>query len=108
MFIIILGFKGGFVNQAEVIRKLQIFKDNYSTEYDLIKIGLFGSYARNEASEDSDIDIAVEIRKPDLFILGSIKTDLEKIFGKSVDIVRLRDKMNKFLKKRIEKEIIYV
>lgn len=96
------------MNQAEVIRKLQTFKDKHSAEYDLIKIGLFGSYARNEASEDSDIDIAVEILKPDLFILGSIKTDLEKLFGKSVDIVRLRDKMNQFLKKRIEKEVIYV
>jgi len=37
-----------------------------------------------------------------------IKQDLEEKFHRSVDIVRYRDRMNAFLKKRIDKEAVYV
>lgn len=43
-----------------------------------------------------------------LFRLGSLKNTLEQLFGCRVDIVRLRDHMNAFLRERIEKEGIYV
>ncbi len=56
----------------------------------------------------SDIDVVVELRKPDLFYLIGIKQDLEEKFHRPVDIVRYRDKMNTFLKGRIDKEAVYV
>ena len=40
--------------------------------------------------------------------LVGIKQDLEEVFKRHVDIVRYRDKMNPFLRKRIEKEAVYV
>ncbi len=43
-----------------------------------------------------------------MFALVHIKEDLQDILSKRVDIVRVRDKMNPFLKNRIEKEAIYV
>jgi hypothetical protein len=56
----------------------------------------------------SDIDIVIETLEPDLFKIIHIKEELEEIFHRSVDIVRKREKMNPYLKKRIEKDAIYV
>jgi len=77
-------------------------------KYDIIKIGLFGSAARESMIEESDIDVVVELGKPDLFNLIGIKQDLEEQLHRSVDIVRYRGKMNAFLKRRIDKEAVYV
>ena len=44
----------------------------------------------------------------DCFVLESLKNTLEQLFGCRVDIVRLRDHVNAFLRERIEKEGIYV
>jgi Nucleotidyltransferase domain. len=59
-------------------------------------------------NEASDIDVVVELERPDLFNLIGIKQDLEEQFGRSVDIVRYREKMNDFLKRRIDQEAVYV
>jgi len=76
--------------------------------YGVISIGLFGSYARGESRTDSDIDIAVELDKPDLFYLIGIKQTIEDKFGGRVDVVRMRDNMNSLLKSRILRDVIYV
>ncbi len=76
-------------------------------DYGIVKIGIFGSVARNEQTEDSDVDVCVEIKKPDLFVLVHIKDDLQNLFGKPVDIVRLRDNMNPVLLKQIQRDGIY-
>ena len=59
-------------------------------------------------NEQSDIDIVVELEDPDMFNLISIKQDLEEELSRPVDIVRYRERMNAFLKAKIEKEAIYV
>ena len=83
-------------------------KPELQSRYGVTRIGLFGSYAKGYANQDSDIDIVVEIDKPDLFILIGIKQFLEESLGAHIDIVRLRDKMNLALRKRIEQDVIYV
>jgi len=50
----------------------------------------------------------VEIKNTDPFILLDIKEELSKLLGCKVDLIRLRKNINKILKKRIEKEVIYV
>ena len=50
----------------------------------------------------------VELEEPDLFYLIGIKQIVEEAFGNKVDIVRLRENMNKALKHRIERDVIYV
>ena len=72
-----------------------------------MNIGIFGSSARGDAHERSDVDIVVELERPDLFHLIGIKQDLEEKLNRHVDIVRYREKMNAFLKRRIEREAIY-
>ena len=87
-----------------ILRKYRILKSDI---YGIIKIGIFGSVARNEQTEDSDVDVCVEMKKPDLFAMVHIKEDLQELFGKSVDIVRLRKNMNPMLLSRIQRDGIY-
>jgi len=54
-----------------------------------------------------DIDVVVELENPDLFNLFGIKQDLEERFHCSVDVVRYREKMNGYLKHRIDQEAFY-
>lgn len=56
--------------------------------YDVTEAYLFGSYAREEADEDSDVDICIECGDSfTLFSLGGLGTALEKALGRSVDVV---------------------
>lgn len=75
--------------------------------YGISRIGIFGSVARNEQSEDSDVDVCIEMTKPDLFVMVHIKEELEELFGRPVDIVRLRNNMNAMLLKQIQRDGIY-
>ena len=75
--------------------------------YGITKIGIFGSVARNEQTEDSDVDVCIELKTPDLFSMVHIKEDLQDLFGKPVDIVRLRNNMNPILLSRIQRDGIY-
>lgn len=76
--------------------------------YNLDKIAIFGSVARGKDDESSDLDIAAEFKSIDLFELAGLKEELEKEFHRRVDIVCIHKNMNPYLKKRIEKEAIYV
>ncbi len=96
------------MHRDEIIRFLSEHKSEFEQKFSVTKIGLFGSYARGEYREGSDIDIVIEMKNPDLFNLIGVKQTIEEALRSSVDVVRLRDKMNKFLKQRIEKDAIYV
>jgi predicted nucleotidyltransferase len=91
-----------------IIKKLKQFKKESQQKYQIKSLGIFGSVARGEINEKSDIDIVIEISEPDLFLIVEIKEDLEKQLNQHVDIIRKRERMNPFLKKRIEKDAIYV
>lgn len=57
-------------------------------DYPVKSAGVFGSYARDEADEESDIDFAVEFKgKISLMRVLSLKTKLEAYFGRHVDLV---------------------
>lgn len=62
-------------------------------KYHIPAIYLFGSYARGEAREDSDIDFLVDTigtELTSLLKLGALYCDLEEAFGKEVDLVTVR------------------
>ena len=96
------------MTRSEILKILKQYKKENSEKYGINNLGIFGSYSRDLADEDSDIDIVIETQEPDLYKLVHIKEELEKLFNKSVDIVRNREKMNPYLKKRIEKDAQYV
>ena len=68
---------------------------------------VFGSVARGEHRDDSDIDVCVEMA-PDIYLLVALKQFLEDLLGCSVDVIRMHRNMNSLLQKQIEKEGIYV
>jgi predicted nucleotidyltransferase len=93
---------------AEYIALLQQFKENNAEKYGIRRLGLFGSVARGEQRDDSDLDIYIEGEPQSLFTMSHLKNELQELLECKVDVVRLRDRMNSLLKKRIEKEGIYV
>ncbi len=92
----------------EILHFIAAHKNELSTKYGVKKIGLFGSYARDEGSEESDIDIVVELEKPDLFYLIGIKQFFQESLGQKVDVVRIRERMNESLRVRIQRDAVYV
>jgi len=95
------------MKQEELIDILRNYKNERANYYGIMTIGIFGSTARGDAREESDVDIVLRIREPDLFMLVGIKEELEERLHRPVDIVTYRDNMNLFLKKRIDEEAVY-
>ena len=93
---------------SEYLQLLKEFKDTKALSYGIKKIGLFGSVARGEHREGSDVDVCFEGVPQGFFAVGGMKVALEQLFGCSVDVVRLREKMDSFFKEQIQKEAIYV
>src|ERR1035437_5724867 len=79
---------------SQIMDFLRTRKDVFASEFTVKKIGIFGSYARGTGSDESDIDIVVELEKPDLYNLIGVKQAIEEAMGGKVDVVRLRTKMN--------------
>ena len=77
-------------------------------KYRIVRLGLFGSAARDTVEEPRDIDVVVELTEPDLFSLIGIKQDLEGQLRRPVDVIRYRENMNAFLKRRIDQAAVYV
>ena len=94
------------IHKNQIIDQLLILKPELEERYGVVKIGIFGSLARNESHDRSDIDIVVEML-PDLLKRASLKEYLEKLFNKEVDVVRYWYGMNPYLKTRIEQEALY-
>ena len=83
-------------------------KTDFEVNFGVTDIGVFGSLARGKETKDSDVDIVVKMNKPYLFYMVHIKEKLESDYNRKVDIVHYREKMNPFLKKRIDLEAVYV
>ncbi len=96
------------MTKSEVLLFLKKQKTFLQTNYGVIKIGLFGSYARNEQVSSSDIDIAVELTKENKAnnYFGLLHF-LEDNLNKKIDL-GIESKLKKSLKSYIEKDIIYV
>ena len=95
------------MGRKEILEILRSYKKEFAGQYGILDIGVFGSVARDEVGENSDVDVVVRISKPDLFMLVGIKNELEERLRLSVDIVTYRENMNQFLKKRIDGEAVY-
>ena len=96
------------MKRDDILAILREFKRDYAEKYGILEIGVFGSTARDEAREDSDVDICIKTKTPNPFALVHIKEDIEQMVRKHVDIVRVREKMNPFFRERIKKECRYV
>jgi len=55
------------MGKDEIIAVLREYKREHAEEYGILALGVFGSVARDEAREDSDVDICIQTRTPDAF-----------------------------------------
>ena len=94
-------------NKTDILNYLKEHYLEFKNRYNVEKIGLFGSYARDEATDTSDIDIFVKM-KPSLFDMVAIKNKIEEDLNKKVDIVREHKNIKPILLKMIKKDLIYV
>ncbi len=90
-----------------ILNYLSTHKKEFQKKYAVEQIGLFGSYARDEANESSDIDIFVKM-KPNLLDMVGLKLEIEEALSKKVDIIREHKNIKPFLLKMIQKDIAYV
>ena len=78
-------------------------------KYKVEKVWLFGSYARGEAREDSDVDFHVKTTEEMSFLeLGGLYADLEEVLGKEIDIITRIPEEYKIFKKYVEREEILI
>ncbi|MCR4315145.1 MAG: nucleotidyltransferase family protein [Planctomycetes bacterium] len=83
-------------------------RDFLASEFSVKSIGIFGSYSRGEAREDSDVDILVEFSEtPGLFKFIELEEYLEEILGVKVDLVT-KNALRPRMAKKILDEVIYV
>ena len=93
--------------QDEYIALLQNHSTELRQEFGVSSLCIFGSVARGEQHDGSDVDICVEMQ-PKLFLLIALKDKLEQLLGCSVDVVRRHRNMNPLLEEEINRNNIYV
>ncbi len=71
------------------------------------EIGVFGSFARGDQKETSDVDILVDLVKPKYRNYMGLLEYLETTFGRKVDLV-MKDSIKPLIKNRILRETVYV
>jgi len=90
------------VTKQSILSFLLEHKHLLQTKYKVVKIGLFGSCVKNQETQESDIDILVDM--PSNY---DLKEFLESTFNKSIDL-GLEKNIRSLIKEKIDKEIIYV
>lgn len=93
--------------KSECIQLLQSCSDVLRQRLGVHTLRSFGSVARNEQKETSDVDVCVEM-DPKLYLFVELGLFLEELLGCHVDVIRMNLNMNAFLKNEIEKNGITV
>ena len=95
------------MNRESVIEVLANALPDLKSRYPIHHFELFGSVARNANSDNSDIDLLVDV-DPDIGLaIVDLSEELEQLLGASVDLITTRG-INPRLRKRIEQELIHV
>lgn len=92
----------------DCINRLSDFKQKQSKRFGINRIGIFGSVARQENMESSDLDVVVDIEQPTITIMYELRHELKNLFNCDVDVVRMRRTLRPSLKENIERDVIYV
>ena len=93
--------------REEYIALITSHAEELQNTFGITSLRLFGSVARNQHHDGSDVDIYVEM-PPKFFLIVRLKAYLEALLGCPVDIIRKHQHLNPFLLKEIEREGIEV
>ncbi len=95
------------MTKKEIILKLKELKPILQKEYAIKKIGLFGSFVDEHFTEESDIDILIELEKPIGWKFFGMELFLEKIFNRKIDLVT-KNALKEQLKDKILEKVQYI
>ena len=91
------------LDKTKTIETLKSTRQYLDEHYGVRSMLLFGSLARDEQHEGSDVDVCVEM-SPNLFRQAGVKVYLQELLGCDVDVVRMREQMNSVFKQQILKQ----
>lgn len=95
------------ITKIEILSKLTELKPILYKDYAVKEIGLFGSYSNNSNTEESDIDILIELEKPIGWKFFTLELFLENIFNKKIDLVT-KNALKEQIKDQILKQVNFV
>lgn len=95
------------ITKNEILLKLKELKPTLYKEFAVKEIGLFGSFSDETYTEQSDIDILVELERPIGWNFFSLELYLEKVFDRKIDLVT-KNALKDEIKESILKQINYV
>lgn len=95
------------MTKNEILNELSKHKTYIEKNFEVDKIGLFGSYAKGKQTEESDIDIYVEFKHKTFDNLAGLWNYLESLYHKKIDLYHKHKNNNKIIISNIQKDVIY-
>jgi uncharacterized protein len=95
------------LTRNDILIKLKELKPALYKDYAVKEIGLFGSFSHGNYTDESDIDLLVELEKPIGWKFFSLEIYLEKVFGRKVDLVT-KNALKEQIKETILQQVDYV
>lgn len=95
-------------SRAQIIEILRTFKNENAEKYGIESIALFGSVARGEHNENSDVDLLIKFKSPSMYLYSELSDALESILGRKVDIVSESARKRSGFAEEISKDLIYL
>lgn len=95
------------LNQKEILEVLRSNKSYFEHELGVKRIGLFGSYAKNLQTSDSDVDIFLEMDENDYKKILKLLLFLEQTLNSKVDLIYKGEHLRQPFLHTLESEIIY-
>lgn len=103
-------FEDTMLNGNDIIKFLSDYISFLKDEYHISRLGLFGSFARNEQNDNSDIDIILEFQEGTENIYerkNALREFLSKHFQRDVDLCREKY-LKPYVKDYLKNEIVYI
>lgn len=92
----------------DVQRELAAMKPALEAEYHVAELGIFGSFAREEQTEESDLDVLVDFDRPvSLFDLVRLENHISDRLGIDVDLVT-RNSLKPRVKASVDDDVVFV
>ena len=95
------------MTKNDILNELSKNKKYIQQHFEVDKIGLFGSYAKDKQTVDSDIDIYVEFRYKTFDNLAGLWNFLEELYHKKIDLFHKHKNNNQVIISNIQKDVIY-
>jgi len=95
------------ITKTDILSKLRELKPELNKHFAVKEIGLFGSFSDDSYTENSDIDILVELERPIGWKIFTLEIYLEKVFGRKIDLVT-KNALKEQIKDHILKQVNYV